>query len=95
MLPKSDSQVGYKKPPRHSQFQLGQSGNPRARRKRADGFVSVFSEALDETVTVTENGRRRKISRRELLVKQVVDRAARGEPTRAIRAAPVAVTMAG
>lgn len=80
MPPKSDYPVGYKKPPRHSQFQPGQSGNPRAGRKRADDFACLFSETLDETVTVSENGRRRKISKRELLVKQVVDRAARGEP---------------
>ena len=80
MPPDTGYEVGYKKPPRHSQFKPGQSGNPRARRKQADDFASLFTETLNETVTITENGQRRKISKGELLVKQVVDRAAKGDP---------------
>lgn len=80
MPPDDNYKVGYKKPPQHSRFKPGRSGNRPARTKQADKFASLFSDVLDETVTVTESGRHRKISKRELLVKQVVDQAARGEP---------------
>jgi len=80
MPPETDYEVGYKKPPLHSRFKPGRAGNPGGRKKQADDFACLFTEALNETVTITENGRPRTISKRELLVKQVVDQAAKGEP---------------
>ena len=80
MPPNGNYQVGYKKPPLHSRFKPGRAGNAGGRKKQADGFACLFTEALNETVTITENGRPRTISKRELLVKQVVDQAAKGEP---------------
>ena len=80
MPPDGNYQVGYKKPPLHSRFKPGRAGNAGGRKKQADGFACLFTEALNETVTITENGRPRTISKRELLVKQVVDQAAKGEP---------------
>ncbi len=74
-----DYDVGYGKPPEHSRFKKGQSGNPRGRAKGSKNLATVLSETLDETVTVTENGRRRKISKREALAKQLVNRAAQGD----------------
>src|SRR3954454_11405094 len=80
MPPDGNYQVGYKKPPLHSRFKPGRAGNEGAGKKQADGFACLFTEALNETVTITVNGRPRTISKRELLVKQVVDQAAKGEP---------------
>jgi len=39
-----DDRVGYKKPPLHSRFQKGQSGNPRGRPK---GKVNAATDLLD------------------------------------------------
>ena len=81
MPPEPDCEVGYKKPPVHSRFKPDQSGNPHARPKKAgEDFARLFIETLDETVTLTENGRRRKISKREAFVRQLVNRAAQGDP---------------
>jgi hypothetical protein len=68
MPPDGNYQVGYKKPPLHSRFKPGRAGNAGGRKKQADGFACLFTEALNETVTITENGRARTISKRELLV---------------------------
>jgi hypothetical protein len=74
-----DYKVGYKKPPLHTRFKKGQSGNPRGRPRGARNFSSVLNEALNQRVVVTENGRRRKISKRELGIRQLVDKFAMAE----------------
>ena len=74
-----DYKVGYKKPPLHTRFKRGQSGNPRGRPRGAKNFSSVLNDALNQPVVVTENGRRRKISKRELGIRQLVDKFAMAE----------------
>jgi hypothetical protein len=71
-----DYEVGYGKPPRHTRFAKGQSGNPRGRPSGAKNFTTLLEEALDEPVTVTENGGRRKVSKRQAIVTQLVNRSA-------------------
>jgi hypothetical protein len=73
-----DYQVGYRKPPRHTRFRRGQSGNPRGRPPGAKNLSSLLTEALDELVVVTENGGRKRISKRQAAFKQLVNEAAKG-----------------
>ena len=73
---RGDYEVGYGKPPRHTRFAKGQSGNPRGRPCGAKNFTTLLEEALDETVTVTENGGRRKVSKLQAIVTQLVNRSA-------------------
>ena len=74
--PEGDHEVGYGRPPRHSRFRKGRSGNPRGRPRGSKNLATLFAEALDETVAVKEDGRRRAISKREAIVKQLVNRSA-------------------
>ena len=71
-----DYEVGYGKPPRHTRFAKGQSGNPRGRPCGAKNFTTLLEEALKEPVTVTENGGRRSVSKRQAIVTQLVNRSA-------------------
>jgi hypothetical protein len=71
-----DYEVGYGKPPRHTRFVKGQSGNPRGRPKGSKNLPTLLSEALNEPVVVAENGRRRKITMRQAIIKQLVKRSA-------------------
>ena len=73
---KRDYEVGYGKPPRHTRFKKGQSGNPRGRPRGAKNLTTLLSEALNEPVIVTENGGRRKITKREAIITQLVNRSA-------------------
>ena len=57
---KTDYKVGYKRPPLHTRFRKGQSGNPRGRPRGSKNFSTLLTEALNEPVVVTEDGRRRK-----------------------------------
>jgi hypothetical protein len=72
-------EVGYGKPPRHTRFRPGQSGNPRGRPKDAKNLSTLVHEALNEPVVVTENGRRRKVSKRQAIIKQLINRSAQGD----------------
>ena len=72
----ADYEVGYGQPPRHSRFVKGQSGNPRGRPPGAKNLKSLLSEALNETVIVTENGGRRKVTKRQAIITQLVNRSA-------------------
>src|SRR5712672_4705212 len=73
---KNDHEVGYGKPPRHTRFAKGQSGNPRGRPPGAKNLRTLLSEALNETVIVTENGGRRKVTKRQAIITQLVNRSA-------------------
>jgi hypothetical protein len=75
-----DYEVGYGKPPPHSRFKKGQSGNPWGRPPGAENLKTVLNQALNERVIVTENGRRRKISKFLAIIKQVVNQSAKADP---------------
>jgi hypothetical protein len=72
-------EVGFGKPPRSRQFKPGQSGNPNGRPRGAKNFATAIEQELDARVTVTENGRRRRISKREVIAKHLVNKAASGD----------------
>jgi len=74
-----DYKVGYKKPPLHTRFQKGQSGNPRGRPRGSKNLSTLLTDALNEPVVVTEDGKRRKISKRELGIRQLVNKFAMAE----------------
>ena len=75
-----DYEVGYGKPPRDKQFQKGMSGNPRGRPRNSRNTATIFNEESDSRITVTENGRTLRLTKRELVLKGVVNKAAKGEP---------------
>ncbi len=75
-----DESVGYRKPPRHTQFQKGQSGNPNGRPKGSKNLATLISSVLKERVTITENGKRRTITKLEAMTKQLANKGASGDP---------------
>jgi hypothetical protein len=77
---KRDYEVGYGRPPRHRRFRQGESGNPRGRPKGSSNLATLLDRALNERVVVSENGRRKRITKREAVLKQLVNKAASGDP---------------
>ncbi|MGO9606332.1 MAG: DUF5681 domain-containing protein [Candidatus Binataceae bacterium] len=67
-------EVGFGKPPRHARFQKGKSGNSRGRPRGSKNTNTLLAEELNETVTVLENGQHKRITKREALIKQMVNR---------------------
>jgi len=72
--------VGYRKPPAHSRFKKGQSGNPRGRPKGERNRTTILNSILNERVVVTDNGMRKRITKQEAVYKQLVNKAASGDP---------------
>ena len=71
-----DYEVGYRKPPGHTRFTKGRSGNPRGRSPGAKNLKTLLSEALNACVIVSDNGGSRKITKREAIITQLVNRSA-------------------
>jgi len=75
----TDYEVGFGKPPVHSQFKKGQSGNVRGRPKGKQNLVTVINRALNEKIQIVEKGRRKSITKLEAAVKQLCNKAAQGD----------------
>jgi hypothetical protein len=71
--------IGYGKPPPQNRFQKGQSGNPKGRPRGSRNLSTIMERALNEKVTIKENGRQRSITKREAAVKQLANKSAGGD----------------
>ena len=69
-----DYEVGYGKPPQHSKWTKGTSGNPKGTPKRKKGPIDI-SDILDEPATVLRNGAPQRMQRFEAIVRRLVQKA--------------------
>src|ERR1017187_74388 len=83
--------VGYGKPPRHTRFKPGQSGNAKGRPKKATTVEDVLYEEFNRFVTITEGRKRRRLSKLRLVVRQNINKAANGD----LRAAAMLLKLLG
>jgi hypothetical protein len=81
----NENDVGYKRPPKHTQFKQGQSGNPAGRKKNVRNFKTDLMDELREMIVIRENGRERKISKQRAFIKALVAAAIKSD-VRAINA---------
>lgn len=70
--------VGKGKPPAHSQFQPGQSGNPSGKKKGTLSLKSLLEHLLQQPITYKENGELKTITAREGAYRQLVAQALKG-----------------
>ena len=76
--PEGNYEVGYGRPPKHTQFKPGQSGNAKGRPRKSKDLARLIDAELDAVIPTMESGRRKHISKREALVKQLVNLAIKG-----------------
>ena len=80
MTEHDDDGIGYGRPPLHSRFKPGESGNPRGRPKGAASFKSDLLEELSETIAVREGGGEVRITKQRAVVKTLVAASIAGDP---------------
>jgi hypothetical protein len=73
-----DYEVGRGRPPKHSQFQKGKSGNPKGRPKGARNLRTELEECLLAPISIAVNGKQVRITTVELLIKKVAAEVSKG-----------------
>ena len=66
------------RPPKHTRFSPGRSGNPKGRPRRQSSTAQLLLEVLQERRTVTENGVSKRMSVLQLMYKVLVANALKG-----------------
>jgi hypothetical protein len=74
----TEYEVGYKKPPEHTRFKPGKSGNPKGRSKGAKGLSTVFMEEASERVTIKMGDRSIKVTKLQAIMKRLFQKAMEG-----------------
>jgi hypothetical protein len=75
----ADKMVGYKRPPLHTRFQPGSSGNPRGRQKGVRNFAADVKRTLEIPVILSENGKSKRVSTQEALMLRLREKALKGD----------------
>jgi hypothetical protein len=78
-LATAEERVGYRRPPKHSRFQPGQSGNLGGRPPGVKSLSDIVRKIVGQKVTVTENGRTRRVPRLEAILLRAASEASRGD----------------
>jgi hypothetical protein len=74
-----DYEVGYGRPPRASQFQKGQSGNPAGRPKSSKSMSDRIRDQLNTSITALNDGQRIVVTKQQAIIRQLIKRALAGD----------------
>jgi hypothetical protein len=72
--------VGYKKPPQHTRFKPGQSGNPKGRRRGSENVKTMVRRTVNEKVSVREGDKTRQMTKLEAGLQAQLLKAMKGDP---------------
>ncbi|MEH2561805.1 DUF5681 domain-containing protein [Bradyrhizobium sp. AZCC 2289] len=76
---KSSTGTGYGNPPIHSQFQPGQSGNPRGRPKGTLNFATDLKRTLEAPITLNDGGKTKRVSTQKAVLLRMREKALKGD----------------
>jgi len=71
-------EVGYGKPPKATRFKKGVSGNPKGRPKKLPDFGDELLREARSLITISDNGKRIRISKHAGVMKQLIHKALTG-----------------
>ena len=71
-------EVGFCKPPVHSRFKPGQSGNPSGRPKNSKNLKTLFHQILNEQIPLQDGAQTKKVTKAEALMRRLVIDALKG-----------------
>jgi hypothetical protein len=71
--------VGYRRPPLHTRFKPGQSGNPSGRVKGSKNLKSLFHQIMNEQIPLVDGSQSKKVTKAEALMRRLVIGALKGD----------------
>jgi hypothetical protein len=77
--PEDDYDVGYGRPPKHSQFQPGKSGNPKGRKRKPKSTQDQMRTILSKRITISEGGQSKRLTLQEVMLRSIANKAAKGD----------------
>ena len=75
----ADYAVGFRRPPLHTRFKPGVSGNPSGRPKESKNFKTLLNAILNEQISLQEGSQSRKISKAEAIMRRLIIGALKGD----------------
>lgn len=78
MAKKDDEKVGYKRPPKSTQFKPGQSGNSKGKPKGSYDLQRALARALAEPVSVNTPNGKRHVTVPQMLVRKGISEVSQG-----------------
>ena len=88
-MARKDYPVGYGRPPKHTQFKPGQSGNPKGRPKGIRNLNTDLEEELSLKILVTEGGQQQQTTKQRAMLKSLFAKALNGD----VRASGVLINL--
>ena len=79
MAKDTENQVGYKTPPKSSQFQKGRSGNPSGRPRKAPGIPELLGKVSKQKVLTNGKNGSKYMTKLEASLTQLANKAASGD----------------
>jgi hypothetical protein len=77
-MSQNDGRIGYRRPPKHTQFKPGQSGNPQGRKPLFASFEADLLDELNAEISIREKGGELKISKQRAVINALVTAAISG-----------------
>jgi len=84
-------EIGYRKPPRKSQFKPGTSGNPKGRKKGTLNLKTDLEQELSERIRIREGDQDKTVSKQRAMLKALMSKSLKGDA----RAVSILVTLIG
>jgi hypothetical protein len=71
--------IGFRRPPLHTRFRPGQSGNPSGRVKGSKNLKTLFHQILNEEISLRDGGEVRKMTKAEAMMRGLIINALKGD----------------
>ena len=90
-----DYAIGYKKPPLHTRFEKGRSGNPKGRPKGQVNLKTDLLAELAEMIVIREGDRQLRVSKQRAFLKSLLSKAIKGDARAALAVISLMVRVPG